>query len=169
MPAFGRGIRRAVSVIGSAVVVAMPLTLAMPGTATAAETAETAATSLDRFANYEYKECIEENSYYNLWSQDCGIGYSGQYWRWTGTTNTSSTLQNYTWGHCLDSNSAGDVYANGCNGGNNQLWQVVQPAAGSAVMLRNTATRLCLYQTAGGLYRTTTCDRNARTQRWTIG
>ncbi|WP_331765007.1 RICIN domain-containing protein [Streptomyces sp. NBC_01384] len=97
------------------------------------------------------------------------IGYSGQYWRWTGTTNTSSTLQNYTWGHCLDSNSAGDVYANGCNGGNNQLWQVVQPAAGSAVLLRNTATRLCLYQAAGGLYRTTTCDRNARTQRWTIG
>ncbi|MGW5277168.1 RICIN domain-containing protein [Streptomyces sp. NPDC004044] len=166
MPAFGRRIRRAVSVIGSAVVLAMPLTLVMPGTATAAETA---ATSLDRFANYEYKECIEENSFYDLWSRDCEIGYPGQYWRWTGTTNTSSTLQNYTWGHCLDSNSAGDVYANGCNGGNNQLWQVVQPAAGSAVMLRNTATRLCLYQTTGGLYRTTMCDRNARTQRWTIG
>ncbi|WP_328624539.1 RICIN domain-containing protein [Streptomyces sp. NBC_00353] len=104
-----------------------------------------------------------------MWSRDCEIGYPGQYWRWTGTTNTSSTLQNYTWGHCLDSNSAGDVYANGCNGGNNQLWQVVQPAAGSAVMLRNTATRLCLYQTTGGLYRTTMCDRNSRTQRWTIG
>lgn len=27
-------------------------------------------------------------------------------------------------------------------------------------MLRNTATRLCLYQTAGGPYRTTTCDRS---------
>lgn len=99
MPAFGRRIRRAVSVIGSAVVLAMPLTLAMPGTATAAETA---ATSLGRFANYEYKECIEENSFYDLWSRDCEIGYPGQYWRWTGTTNTSSTLQNYTWGHCLD-------------------------------------------------------------------
>ncbi|WP_405910880.1 hypothetical protein OG742_46430 [Streptomyces sp. NBC_00828] len=71
MPAFGRRIRRAVSVIGSAVVLAMPLSPAMPGTATAAETA---ATSLDRFANYEYKECIEENAFYNLWSQDCGIG-----------------------------------------------------------------------------------------------
>ena len=28
-------------------------------------------------------------------------------------------------------------------------------------MLRNTATRLCLYETAGRLYRTTVCDRNA--------
>lgn len=166
MHALRRRIRRAVSVIGAAVVLTMPLTLAMPGTATAAETA---ATSLDRFANYEYKECIEENSYYNLWSMDCGIGYAGQYWRWTGTTNTSSTLQNYTWDHCLDSNKAGDVYTNGCNGGNNQLWQVIQPAPTSAVMLRNTATRLCLYQTYGGLYRTTVCDRNERTQRWTIG
>ncbi|WP_037763992.1 RICIN domain-containing protein [Streptomyces sp. 142MFCol3.1] len=166
MSAFGRAIRRAMSAIGSASVLALPLTLAAPGTATAAETA---ATSLDRFANYEYKQCIEENSFYNLWSQDCGIGYSDLYWRWTGATNTSSTLQNYIWDHCLDSNSAGDVYANGCNGGNNQLWQVIQPAPASAVMLRNTATRLCLYQTSGGLYRTTVCDRNARDQRWTIG
>lgn len=156
---------RAMSVIGSAVMLATPLTLAMPGQATAAETA---ATSLDRFANYEYKECIEENSYYNLWSQKCITSYAGQYWRWTGTTNTSSTLQNYAYEHCLDSNSAGDVYANGCNGGNNQLWQVIQPAPTSAVMLRNTATRLCLYQ-SGSLYRTTVCDRNARDQRWTIG
>ncbi|MFF2847555.1 hypothetical protein ACFVT5_14695 [Streptomyces sp. NPDC058001] len=166
MPVFGRRIRRAVSAIGSAVVLAMSLTLTMAGTATAAQTA---ATSLDRFANYESKRCIEENSYYNVESQDCGIGYSDLYWRWTGTTNTSSTLQNYTWGHCLDSNSAGDVYPNGCNGGNNQLWQVIQPAARSAVMLRNTATRLCLHQVARGLYRTTTCDRNAHDQRWTIG
>lgn len=166
MFAFGGRLRRALSVIGSAVVLAVPLTLAMPGTATAAETA---ATSLDRFANYQYKQCIEENSYFNLWSQDCQIGYADLYWRWTGATNTSSTLQNYTWDHCLDSNAAGDVYTNGCNGGNNQLWQVIQPAPASAVMLRNTATRLCLYQTYGGLYRTTVCDRNDRTQRWTVG
>lgn len=166
MPAFGRRTRRAVSVIGSAVSLAVTLTLAMPGTASAAETA---ATRRDRFANFEYKQCIEENSYFNLWAQSCKINYPGQYWWWVGTTNTSSTLKNYTWDHCLDSNSAGDVYAIGCNGGNNQLWQIIQPAPASAVMLRNTATRLCLYQTYDGLYRTTVCDRNARTQRWTIG
>ena len=54
----------------------------------------------------------------------------------------SSTLQNYIWDHCIDS------------------------------MLRNTPTRLCLLclrQTYVGLYRTTVCDRNERTQRWTIG
>lgn len=166
MPAFGRRIRLAVTVIGSAAVLAVSLTLASPG---AAGADVSAATSLDRFANYEHAKCIEENSFFNLEAQDCGIGYSDLYWRWTGATNTSSTLQNYVWGHCLDSNSAGDVYTHACNGGNNQLWQVIQPAAGSAVMLRNTATRLCLYQSVGGFYRTMTCDRNARTQRWTIG
>ncbi|MFH8612572.1 RICIN domain-containing protein [Streptomyces sp. NPDC018029] len=161
----GRRIKQAVSVIGTSVGLALSLTLAAPGTAAAAETAASPA----RFANYEYKQCIAENHYYNLWALPCDKAYSEQYWRWTGTTNTSSTLQNYVWDHCLDSNKERHVYIGDCNGGNNQLWQVIQPAPASAVMLRNTATRLCLYQTTGGLYRTATCDRNDRTQRWTIG
>ncbi|MEV0257292.1 hypothetical protein AB0H82_23940 [Streptomyces sp. NPDC050732] len=161
----GRRIKQAVSVIGTSVGLALSLTLAAPGTAAAAESAP----PLARFANYEYKQCIEENSYFNLWAQACDKDYHVQYWWWSGATNTSSTLQNYVWDHCLDSNKERHVYTGGCNGGNNQLWQIIQPAPASAVMLRNTATRLCLYQTAGGLYRTATCDRNDRTQRWTIG
>jgi hypothetical protein len=167
MPAFGRRIRHAVTVIGSAVVLATSLILAMPGAATAAETA--AATSLDRFANYEYKGCINENEYFNVDAQDCSTRYSSLYWFWTGATNTSSTLRHYVWEHCLDSNSEGHVYTKECNGGNNQLWRVIQPAPASAVQLQNTATRLCLVQTYTRLYRTEMCDRNARTQRWTIG
>lgn len=165
MPTSGRRIKRVASVIGTAVGLAMSLTLAMPGAANAAESAA----PLARFANYQYKQCIEENSYFNLWAQACNKDYNVQYWWWTGTTNTSSTLKNYIWDHCLDSNKERDVYTGGCNGGNNQLWQVIQPAPTSAVMLRNTATRLCLYQTYSGLYRTAECDRNDPDQRWTIG
>ncbi|MEU1075983.1 MULTISPECIES: hypothetical protein [unclassified Streptomyces] len=153
------------SVIGTVVGLALSLTLTTPGTATAAQTAVSRA----RFANYEYKQCIEENAYFHLWAQACDKSYGVQYWRWTGTTNTSSTLKNDVWDDCLDSNKERHVYTGECNSGSNQLWQVIQPAPASAIMLRNTATRLCLYQTYDGLYRTTECDRNDRTQRWTIG
>jgi hypothetical protein len=155
-----------VSVIGAAVVLAMSLTVATGGAATAGETA---ATRLDRFANYEHKDCINENEYFNVDAQDCATRYFSLYWYWNGALNTSSTLRHYVSDHCLDSNSAGHVYTGACNGGNNQLWQIIQPAPASAVQLRNTATRLCLYQTYGLLFGTTVCDRNSRTQRWTIG
>ncbi|MFD3513914.1 ricin-type beta-trefoil lectin domain protein [Streptomyces sp. NPDC058657] len=156
------------SVIGAAVGLAVSLTLAMPGAATAAETA---AIGLDRFANYEHKQCIEESVYdqFIVTAQTCDRTNSQQYWYWNGNTNTSSALQNSVWDHCLDSNSQRHVYMSTCSGNNNQLWQIIQPAPASAVMLRNTATRLCLYQTHGGLYATETCDRNDRDQRWTIG
>ena len=61
---------------------------------------------------------------------------------------------------CLDSNSAGNVYVDGCNGGNNQNWEFY------GYVIFDRATRLCLQSDSNGNVSTAPCDVNNPYEMW---
>ena len=69
-------------------------------------------------------------------------------------------------GLCLDSNSAGDVYTLGCNGGAYQFWYV--RSANGYPLLVNRATGLCLDSNASGAVYAGGCN-NGLYQNWNEG
>ncbi|HRI70720.1 MAG TPA: RICIN domain-containing protein [Polyangium sp.] len=76
----------------------------------------------------------------------------------------------WTWvngvtGLCLDSNSAGSVYALGCNGGNFQRWTNKQ--YGTVDEIRDYATGRCLDSDYNGKVYTLPCNNN-NYQRWSV-
>ncbi|MFF9392012.1 RICIN domain-containing protein [Streptomyces griseoluteus] len=155
-----RPTRNAFAALIAAAGLALPLLTPTPASA---------ATATSRFANYRYGACLREMDETELKGDRCNSGRGSILWHWNGRLNTSTTLTNYTWDRCLDSNDRGDVYPLSCNGGSYQKWVTVQPAARSAIMLQSVGTGRCLYQQDDGYYRTARCDRNAQNQRFTIG
>jgi Ricin-type beta-trefoil lectin domain len=63
---------------------------------------------------------------------------------------------------CLDSNTSGQVYTLGCNGGSFQLWT---STGLSSVQLRDYATGFCLDSNTEGSVYTLTCN-GGNFQRW---
>ncbi|MFI5934717.1 RICIN domain-containing protein [Actinoplanes sp. NPDC051494] len=65
---------------------------------------------------------------------------------------------------CLDSNSAGSAYTQGCNGGNNQKW-TLQFISGTSYYLKNKATGKCLDANSANKAYTLSCNGGTN-QRW---
>jgi len=65
---------------------------------------------------------------------------------------------------CLESNTKGEVLANNCNSGPNQMWET------DGQSLRNKGTQQCLELSSdGGEVFTATCDDRKLSQNWNTG
>jgi Ricin-type beta-trefoil lectin domain len=79
--------------------------------------------------------------------------------------NPVETYKNLATGYCLDSNTAGQVYTLGCNGGSFQKWTVIR--SGSNRILKNVATGYCLDSNTAGQVYTLGCNGGSF-QKWTV-
>jgi serine/threonine-protein kinase len=75
------------------------------------------------------------------------------------------TWQNHATLLCLDSNSSGNVYTLGCNGGNFQLWIDSQNSLGDQI--KNYQTGRCLDSNTSGSVYTLPCN-GGTFQRWIV-
>jgi hypothetical protein len=71
-------------------------------------------------------------------------------------------------GRCLDSNAAGHVYTNPCDGNNKYQWWDVSTALPGRYVLRNQATGRCLDSNTKGSVYTSPCDNNNTYENWTL-
>ncbi|CAO5186246.1 putative xylanase [Frankia sp. AiPs1] len=77
------------------------------------------------------------------------------------------TFVNLATGFCLDSNSKGEVYTLGCNGGPYQGWSLGSTAFNGVVTLRDQATGRCLDSNADRKVYTLGCNDGSY-QKWTV-
>ncbi len=100
--------------------------------------------------------------------EDCGYA-PGQYWQWyTEGAPGYMTMKSDATGLDLDSNAAGDVYADSSNGGEYQEWvQSYDSSAGGWKFMDN-ATGRCLDSNAAGDIYTNPCQTGNKYQAWNL-
>ncbi|MEU2616455.1 RICIN domain-containing protein [Micromonospora sp. NPDC007271] len=123
--------------------------------------ADAAARRVSVYHRSENNKCLDVANYVS--TTTCS-GASGQQWTINPNSIGETTFVNYQTGLCLDSNSAGDVYAISCNGGAYQRWYL---AGTGGRQIRNAATERCLDGTGGNVI-TSRCNDLASSQAWTI-
>jgi Ricin-type beta-trefoil lectin domain len=84
----------------------------------------------------------------------------------TSALSGTVTLRDVATQFCLDSNTSGNAYTLGCNGGSFQKWTVIN-RSGSVVSLKNLATGLCLDSNTSGNAYTLGCN-GGNFQNWTV-